>query len=267
MTSRVARFRSLHTGPTLLTLANAWDAGSARLLESVGAPAIATTSAGMAWALGYPDGYQLPVDAVVQVATAIRRVIEVPLSIDLENGYADAPHEVAELVQRLADAGVDGINIEDGPDAPAVLARKIDAIEAAVARRGHDLFINVRTDVFLRQLVGPAERVAETIARGATYKAAGADGLFVPGLAAPAEIGAVVEAVSLPLNLMAVKGLPATAELTALDVRRLSAGSALAQLVLAEAARVGKEFIATGRADLFEAAMPYAIAQGMWPRA
>ena len=261
MTTRTARFRSLHTSAPLLILPNAWDAGSARLFEQLGATAIATTSAGMAWALGYTDGHTLPADDVVRATVAIRRAITGPLSIDIENGYSGSPGDVAALAVRLVDAGADGINIEDGRDAPELLASKIDAIKRAV---GEALFINARTDVILAGLVEASRSVAETLAREAIYRGAGADGLFVPGLTKPDDIRAVVSAATLPINVMARKGLPVATELAALGVRRLSAGSAIAQWAITDAAARCTAFLESGRSDLFDGAMPYATIQGMW---
>jgi len=264
MTTRAAQLRSLHTGAPLLILPNAWDPGSARLFENGGAMAIATTSAGMAWALGYADGYQLPVDEVVRVTATIRRAIAVPLSIDVENGYSGSPRDVAELALRLVEAGADGINIEDGSEAPDVLANKIDAIKSAVTKRGEDLFINARTDVLLAGLVDAAKAVDEIVAREATYRAAGADGLFVPGLAKPDQIRAVASAVKLPINVMAWKDLPVATELAALGVRRLSAGAAIAQSAITHAAMQCTKFLESGSSALFDGVMPYSIIQGMW---
>src|SRR5581483_7894245 len=115
MSQAAATFRHLHSNTTPVRLPNAWDAGSARLFESQGATAIATTSAGVAWALGYQDSRSLPVDEVVAAASRMARVLSVPLSVDIENGYSDNPQAVAATVRRLVDLGVAGINIEDGP--------------------------------------------------------------------------------------------------------------------------------------------------------
>src|SRR5277367_3145964 len=114
MSHSTATFGRLHINTMPLRLPNAWDAGSARLFESLGATAIATTSAGVAWALGYKDGRLLPVDEAVAVASRMARVLTVPLSVDVENGYSDNPQKVADNVMRLVDLGVAGINIEDG---------------------------------------------------------------------------------------------------------------------------------------------------------
>src|ERR1700730_18968041 len=116
MSSRVAAFRRLHSNTTPLRLPNAWDAGSARLFESLGASAIATTSAGVAWALGYRDGRLLPLNELVAAASRMARVLKVPLSLDIEHGYSDDPKVVADNVLRLGDLGAAGPNIEDSPE-------------------------------------------------------------------------------------------------------------------------------------------------------
>jgi 2-methylisocitrate lyase-like PEP mutase family enzyme len=223
-------FRRLHevAGKPLI-LANAWDAGSARAIESCGAAAIATTSAGLAWSRGYPDGDALPPRILAVAVAEIARVLSVPLSVDVEGGYSHDPEAVADAVRAVVDAGGVGINIEDGAGSPDLLCAKIGAARKAAASAGVDLFINARTDVYLRELV-PAERaVSETLARAARYRAAGCDGVFVPRLAGPDAIREVVNAVGLPVNLLVVPGLAPVGELAKLGVRRVSAGSAITQ--------------------------------------
>ncbi|MGL4233347.1 MAG: isocitrate lyase/PEP mutase family protein [Casimicrobium sp.] len=243
-----AQFRRRHSEGAPLVLANAWDAGSACLMQSLGAEAIATTSAGLAWALGYADGHALPVAQHVAAIERIVRVIDLPLTVDVENGYGDDPNEVSANVEKFIDVGVVGINIEDGRDAPDVLCRKIEAMRAMTTKRGVDLFINVRTDVFLKQLA-PGREIAETLARAQQYKEAGGDGLFVPLVCATSDIETLVRDQSLPLNVMACPGLPMLSELSRLGVRRLSAGSAIAHKVWATAKRAAATFLAEGSTD------------------
>jgi len=265
MSQQTATFRRLHGGPEPLRLPNAWDAGSARLFESLGALAIATTSAGVAWALGYPDGGKMPADVAISAATSMARVLSVPLSVDMENGYSDDANVVGETIRRLLDAGVAGINIEDGRDAPGKLAAKIEAIKNAASKSGLDIFVNARTDVFLANLVETSKRVDEVLSRGATYRAAGADGLFVPGLRDAPEIIAIVEGVGLPINLMAYPGLASADELGKLGVRRLSAGSGISQMLWGQAERLARDFLDTGRSEsLAEGSMPYPQLQALF---
>jgi 2-methylisocitrate lyase-like PEP mutase family enzyme len=266
MTQQVARFRELHRQQTPLILPNIWDAGAALLAQSLGARAVATTSAGVAWSMGYRDGYVLPFELQLELAKRIARVLEIPFSVDVENGYSDDPGIVAENIVMIASAGASGVNLEEGPDDPAVVISKINAARAALDRAGLDMFINLRCDVFLRKLV-PADRiVAETIERGAAYKEAGADGLFVPALVKARDIEAVTSSLSIPLNIMSWPGVPKAEELAGLGVKRLSAGSNLSQVLWQTMADLSKDFLASGDSTPFmKASMPYAELQALFP--
>lgn len=260
-------FRSLHHQSTVLRLPNAWDAGSARLFESLGATAIATTSAGVAWAQGYADGRVFPVDIAVSVAASIARLIKVPLSVDIENGYSDDPQTVAENVKRVLDIGAVGINIEDGSDAPELLVRKIEAIKNMAARNGLHVFINARTDVYLASLVPEHARVEETLKRGQKYREAGADGLFVAALVDVEQIQAVVAGIDLPINLLARQGLPAAEALAQLGVRRLSAGSTITQTLWGQAEQMARGFLQEGRSEaVTEGSLTYPQIQALFER-
>jgi 2-methylisocitrate lyase-like PEP mutase family enzyme len=241
-------FRQLHTGDVLI-LANAWDAGTARLFEHAGSTAIATTSAGLAWANGYADGDKLLTDTLISAVAAIARVIKVPLTVDIEGGYSNEPSHVADLIERLIDAGAVGINIEDGAESVENLCAKIAAIRERVLKKGADLFINARTDVYLRGLAARDNRVNETVQRATKYKSAGVDGIFIPALVEPMEIKQLCEKISLPVNVMAMPGLPDSTALNALGVKRLSAGSAIAQAVLGQAQQLGLAFLKTGQSQ------------------
>jgi 2-methylisocitrate lyase-like PEP mutase family enzyme len=263
--SNASIFRQLHDNSTPLRLPNAWDAGSARLIESVGAPAVATTSAGFAWALGYPDGRIVPFDEVVDAVRRIIRVLKVPLSVDVENGYADDPEAVARNVMRLVDLGIAGINIEDGPDPASLLAAKIEAIKEAANKAGADLFVNARSDVFLAGLAEKTGQADESIARGKLYASAGADGLFLPAIAAQEDIAKVVGEIRLPLNVMAVPGLADAASLGKQGVRRLSAGGGISQVVLGKAKALAQDFLENGRSDtLNDKPLPYGEIQNLF---
>jgi 2-methylisocitrate lyase-like PEP mutase family enzyme len=250
------RFAQLHHEGPLLVLPNAWDAGSARLMQQLGATAIATTSAGLAWALGYADGNRLPPAEYEAAIARIVRVVDCPVSADAEGGYADEPALAGEHVARLMAAGAVGVNLEDGSGAAALLARKIEACMASAARAGVALWVNARCDVYLRNLA-PGRTLQETLERARLYAAAGASSLFVPGVA-PEDIGALVQGQALPLNVMARPNLPPLAELQRLGVRRLSAGSAIAQQAWATARDAGAAFLAHGCTPaLFEGAAGY----------
>jgi 2-methylisocitrate lyase-like PEP mutase family enzyme len=251
-------FRRMHESG-LLVLANAWDAGSARLIASLGAKALATTSAGVAWSHGYPDGDLLPVRLLVATVDGIARAARVPLSVDMEGGYSGDPAAVGEAVAAVLGAGAVGINLEDGAGVTDLLCAKIERAKRAGTRLGVDVFVNARTDVYLRDLAPRERRVEETLARAARYQAAGADGLFVPGLAASSEIHAIASATPLPLNVLAWPGLPPASELAALGVRRLSAGSDLSQAAFGRIAALAGAFLAEGASGpLAEGAMAYA---------
>ena len=197
-----ARFRQLHHTSTPLLLPNAWDAGSARVIESCGAQAIATTSAGLAWSRGYADGSALPASVLLGAVSEIARVLSVPLSVDMEAGYGTDLAVIAENAFRLASAGAVGINLEDGNEPPEVLCQRIAATKRGAARAGVDLFVNARTDVYLKALAPPERAVEESISRGLKYREAGAEGLFVPGIVDPAAIRQVAAGVPLPLNVL-----------------------------------------------------------------
>lgn len=251
-------FRALHHDG-LLILPNAWDAGSARLMQSLGARAIATTSAGVAWAHGHADGDRLPLHLMLDTVTAIARVVDLPVSVDVEGGFATEPAGVGEAVTEVIDAGGVGINIEDGDGAPDLLCAKIERAKDAGVRRGVPVFVNARCDVYLREIVPADRRVAETIARGERYREAGADGFFAPGVIEPGEIRAIAGGVALPLNVLAQPRLPAAPELAALGVRRLSAGSGLSQAAYGRVRALATAFLRDGASDPLRAEfMPYA---------
>jgi 2-methylisocitrate lyase-like PEP mutase family enzyme len=242
----------------LLLLANAWDAGSARLIESLGAPAIATTSAAVAWSHGYPDGDFLPVSVLATAVAEITRVIRVPLSVDFEGGYSSDPAKVGENVAFIIGAGAVGINLEDGNASPDLLCAKIEHVKRTSARLGVNLFVNARTDVYLHGLVAAERQVEETLTRAAKYRAAGADGIFVPGVVDGPTIKSIVAAVKLPLNVLARPNLPAAPALAALGVRRLSAGSGIAQALFGKASTLAADFLRNGvSSSLSNGAMTY----------
>lgn len=250
-------FRHLHQDGLLL-LPNAWDAGSARLIESVGAKAIATTSAAVAWSHGYADGNFLPIPVLAATVAEITRVISVPLSVDFEGGYADDPAQVGENIAPIIGAGAVGINLEDGAGRPELLCAKIDRVKRTATRLGVNLFVNARTDVYLGSSTPAERRIEEAIARAACYRAAGADGFFVPGLVDAVGIQTIAAAVGLPLNVMARAGLPFAAELVALGARRLSSGSGIPEVMYGRIAALAADFLRTGASGpLVAGAMPY----------
>ena len=242
------QFHALHQDGILL-LANCWDGGTARIAALAGSKALATSSAAVAWAHGYADGSQLPTALLLETVRDIIRASALPLTVDIEDGYSSDPEMVGQFVGQLAQAGVVGINIEDGNAPPELLARKISAARAAAKAAGIDLYINARCDVYLRGLAEPGARVAETLRRAAIYQEAGASGLFAPGATDEGEIAALAKGSTMPLNLLARPNLAAPARLAELGVRRLSAGSAPAEAMMGRLKAYMERFHQTGAID------------------
>jgi 2-methylisocitrate lyase-like PEP mutase family enzyme len=243
------RFRALHAPGNVLVLPNAWDAASARLTEEAGAAAIATSSAAVAWGHGYPDGDVVPNETVFTAVKEILRVISLPLSVDSEGGYSDDPEKVAAFVLKLIELGVAGINIEDGKSPPELLATKIEAIKRAAKAKDADIFINARCDVYLHNLVPDDAKLGEIIRRGNLYREAGADGLFAPVMADLAQIGEVVSAIDLPVNILIMRAVPVISELKAAGVRRVSAGALIGRAAYGQAQAATKMLLNEGRYD------------------
>lgn len=245
-----SRFRALHAPGHMLILPNAWDAASARIAEDCGAQAIATSSAALAWSRGYPDGEAISPRTLLETVKDIVRMVRVPVSVDSEGGYSPDPQTVADFVGELIDAGAIGMNIEDGTQSPELLARKIEAIRKHVAARGTDFFINARADVYLRKLVAPEAALDETVARGARYRDAGADGLFVPGLYDLDDLARIARAITLPLNAVTIaRDLPPVSDLKNAGVRRISAGAATARAAWGAMRRAARQMLDEGRFD------------------
>jgi len=200
-------FRDLHQNG-LLILPNAWDAGSARIIEHAGAKAIATSSAALAWSHGYPDGEAMPQEAIVAAVRAIVRVVEIPVSVDLEAGYASDAQTAGAFAARLVDVGAVGVNVEDGLGSPDLLAAKIERIKEAGAKAGIDLWVNARVDLYLRKLKEGEGAYQETVLRARRYREAGADSIFVPAASGEALIARLVQGVMVPLNVLAWPGVP-----------------------------------------------------------
>jgi 2-methylisocitrate lyase-like PEP mutase family enzyme len=249
--SETARaFHALHQSG-LLILPNAWDAGSARVIEEAGAKAIATSSAAVDWVHGYPDGEAVPAETVLATIKEIVRTVRVPVTADIEAAYAQDATAASAFIARVIDAGAVGINIEDGTAPPDVLAAKIARIKDVAEKSGVALWINARTDVYLRRLKEGEEAYAETIARARRYRDAGADSIFVPGFVEDAAIGQLVRDVVLPLNLLAWSGLPPADRLKTLGVRRLSAGAGIGRCALGETYARAKAFLSEGASEPF----------------
>ncbi|MET4097655.1 isocitrate lyase/phosphoenolpyruvate mutase family protein [Arthrobacter sp. UYCu712] len=239
-------FRSLHDATRPLALSNAWDVASALVTQAAGASAIATTSAGVAWALGLPDGNRLSRVSAVESIARIVAAVTVPVTADLEDGYADSPEELIVTVESVLEAGAVGINIEDGSRTPQDFAARIAASRRTADLAGIPLFVNARTDVFLGGIGDPANRLAETLARASRYIDAGADGVFIPGIVDIETIAALTSGVDAPVNVMAGPGAPNVRDLGRLGVSRVSLGSSVAQAAYAVAAQAAANLLSTG---------------------
>ncbi len=243
---RARLFRSLHAPTRPLVLPNVWDVATARLAEESGAPSVATTSAGVAWSLGAPDGGQLGRDRSVEHLTRIVAAVGVPVTADIEAGYASRAEGVAETVTQVLAAGAVGVNLEDAERPTREQCERITAARRAADAFGVPLFVNARIDTYLLQAGDPATRLRATLDRAAAYLSAGADGIFVPGVTEPRTVGALAAGVEAPLNIMVGPGAPTTAELAALGVARVSLGSAIAQAAYGLFRSVAREVLATG---------------------
>lgn len=239
-------FARLHIPGDPVVLYNIWDAGGAKAVAEAGAKAIATGSWSVAAAQGYPDGEALPLDLLLTIVRRIVAAVELPVTVDFEGAYAQAPDRAAANVVRLIDAGAIGINFEDqvvGGDGLYAMAVQAERI-AAIRRVSADLplFINARTDLFLKEpdRGAHAALVAEAIDRAAAYAGAGASGFFVPGLVDAGLIGRICEAVALPVNVMKMRDGPSNRDLASLGVARISHGPGPCRAALADLAERAK---------------------------
>ena len=251
-------FRSMHHAPPLLVLPNAWDAVTARLFVRAGARAIATTSAGIAAALGYPDGQNIPSELMMEAIARIANAVSVPVTADIESGYADSPKELGESMRAVINAGAIGVNLEDatGDTSQPLFALEEQIERIRTAREAADninvpVVINARTDVYLEKVGEPATRFAETIRRLNAYHEAGADCLFVPGVTDMPTLSQLVQSVEGRLNVLAGPGMPPVADLQHIGIARLSVGSAIMRATLALARDAADELLQKGTYNTF----------------
>jgi len=245
--------RALHHGPEILVLPNAWDSVSARIFEEAGFPAIATTSAGVANALGYPDGERIPAAEMLSAIARIAKCVRVPVTADLEAGYGDVAGATAGLVA----AGGIGLNLEDGGGDPGLHVARIATARRVGLELGVNVVINARTDVYLdRTGFDPALRFEQSCERARAYIAAGADCIFVPGVTDEDTIRRFVEALRFPLNILAGAGTPPIPRLREIGVARVSVGSGLARAAMGLTRSIAQELKAGGS---FETMLQFAI--------
>ena len=271
---KAERFRKLHAGPRILVLPNAWDVASARILEEAGYPAIATSSAGVAFALGYPDGQRISRDEMLQAVARIARGVRVPVTADMESGYGTTVKDMAETTKAVIAAGAIGMNLEDvtGDDESSHVAlplqvEKIRAIKETAASAGVPIVLNARTDIYLMPIGEVSSRFERTVERLRAYHKAGADCVFAPGVSDRDTISRLVKAIGAPLNILISAGCPSLAELEKLGVARVSAGSAVMRATLGLVRRIGKDLMENGTYDsLFNGAIPFAELNRMMGR-
>ena len=264
-TRRGEVFRRLHAGKPILVLPNAWDVASARIVEQAGFPAIATSSAGVAFALGYPDGERISRDEMAAAVARIVAHVAVPVTADMEAGYGRRPEDAAATVRAAIAAGAVGMNFEDSPGergepllAEALQVECVRAAREAADASGVPFVLNARTDVFLEQVGEPAGRVAHAVRRLNAYRAAGADCLFAPGVTDADTIATLVRQVSGPLNILASVTSPPVAELERLGVARVSLGSGPMRAGLTVLKRLTEELRAAGTFGALAGAIPHA---------
>ncbi|HZO69593.1 MAG TPA: isocitrate lyase/phosphoenolpyruvate mutase family protein [Kribbellaceae bacterium] len=253
-------FRALHVPGDPLLLANAWDVASARIVAAAGARAIATTSAGAAWSLGYPDGDAIDRDTALDLVRRVTAAVDVPVTADIEGGYSPKPTDLVETAAAVVDAGAVGVNFEDCVyDEPAALLPVEQQAERIAALRtgGGDLFINARTDVYLRGVGDPAARLDETLRRAAAYLAAGADGVFVPGVTDLETVRDLTASIDAPVNILAGPGAPPVSALADAGVARISLGSSIAAAAYAVADRAAHELFGPGTYDALADGLDY----------
>ena len=249
---KAEELRALHHASRILVLPNVWDAVSARIVETAGAKAIATSSAAIAFAYGYPDGEHISRKEMLEAVARIARVVSLPVTADMEAGYADSQPEIEQLVHELIATGAVGLNLEDGIGNPGRLRplelqlEKIRMIRETSHRARVPLVINARTDVYWSQIDESSARFAEAVRRGRAFREAGADCVFIPGIDERDVIAALVKEIGAPINILASARAPSVPELEKIGVARLSVGSGTCRAALAVVREVAQELLTKG---------------------
>ena len=260
--SQVAKanlFRDLHRGPKILVLPNAWDVASARILENAGVAAIATTSAGVAFTLGYPDGQKISREEMLGVVARIAAKVKIPVSADIEAGYGSRPEDAALTARDVIEAGAVGLNLEDRTGDRQLVdlslqLEKIAAVRESSRKMGVPLVLNARTDVYLLEVGQPEARFDEAVKRLTAFRDAGADCLFAPGIRDLEVISRLVRELEFPVNILAGPGSPSIPELEKIGVARVSLGSSTMRATLGLLQRIAEELQTTGTYDELEGA-------------
>jgi 2-methylisocitrate lyase-like PEP mutase family enzyme len=267
---KAMQFRQLHRGPHALVLANVWDVASARVFEEAGFPALATTSAGIAFSLGYPDGQRISPDEMIARIGRIARAVKIPVSADIEAGYGSTPADAAKTTREIIQAGAIGMNLEDASGDPAqplldveLAVEKIKAARKAAAQAGVPIVVNARTDVYLLPGAQAVTGYYEAHRRLTAYRDAGADCVFAPGLKDPEIIERLVRDLRCPVNILAVAGSPSIPELEKLGVARVSLGSGPMRATLGLLRSMAEELRNSGTYAALDSAIPYAEINGI----
>ena len=263
--AKADRLRELHRGPRILLLPNVWDVAGARILEKAGVSAIATTSAGIAFALGYPDGEKISRTEMFESVARIAAKVSLPVTADAEAGYGHRPEDAALTARAVIESGAVGMNLEDGSDDPqhplvdlSLQIEKIAAVRETASALGVPLVLNARTDVYLLQVGQPESRLDETIKRLSAFRDAGADCLFAPGVRELQVISRLVRELQHPLNVLAGPGSPAIPELQKIGVARVSLGSSPMRATLGLLQRITQELQSSGGYEALEGAPTHA---------
>jgi 2-methylisocitrate lyase-like PEP mutase family enzyme len=261
---KASSFRAMHSGKEILLLPNVWDVASARIIEEAGFGAIATTSAGIAFSLGYPDGQNISREEMLAAVARITRSVRIPVTADVEAGYGNTPEDAARTAQGVIEAGAVGINLEDAasdPGTPLVelplQLEKIRAVQEVAARFKVPLVLNARTDVYLLQVGYPATRYNEAVRRLRAFRDAGADCVFLPGVRDAATIRRLVSDLQCPVNILAGPGSPSVPELQTLGVARVSLGSGPMRATLGLLRRLAEELQRAGTYAALDGAPPH----------
>ena len=249
---KAEKLRSLHNGADILLFANAWDVASACILERLGFPAIATTSAGVANTLGYADGQQITSHGMLRAVGHIAHAVDIPVTADMEAGYSSTPVQMHQVALQLIEAGAVGLNLEDGEDDEARVSEtqahveKIEAVREASNQSGVPLVINARTDAYWATTSPSPNRFAECVRRANLYRQAGADCIFVPGMKKLDEIKKFLQESPGPMNVLAGPGGPTIDELKTAGVRRVSLGSGPSRAALGLLREIATELKSKG---------------------
>jgi 2-methylisocitrate lyase-like PEP mutase family enzyme len=268
--SKADALRLLHVEGPMLVLPNAWDAGSARIFVEAGFAALATTSAGIAFSLGYPDGERISRDEMLAAVARITRRISVPITADMEAGYGQTSDAVAETVRHVIDAGAVGMNLEDRIEEKHLIEFSLAVERVGAARRAADaagvrLVLNARTDAFEAPELPRDKRLAEAVRRGNAFREAGADSVFVPFVGDRGTIEQVVQQIRAPVNILGTPNAPTLKELAALGVRRVTFGSAPMRATLGLVRRMAREWKEKGTYGTLEAyGIPFADLQKLF---